>query len=426
MAGTPDEREKGPAPSELFIVRFYTEKIQWAVKAGLWYTFKVLRASFLVRMFIVRSERMRVKAFTAAVVMVAASMVGLYYHVTEKDTKKVIIKQEIRSSAALLEPPAEKESSSTQPVYQFSAAAPSSVGPADVSALISRYLPGKQDGFETRLKLSEALYENNYVPDARGIFNSLSDADVCGLIISKAPGTRCEGDMRAKLGELLYADGYLKLAKDLLTALVSESAAQMTNVGIDTFKTLRSAYRALRGNGEIRVPHRVRSRVVPAEARNPCGCRQFLCGGGTRRRRRVFSQPPSTSFRRISPSIPSWRAGSEWSLSSNRGKRSPSGRRSLPLPFLKYGERRREGLGDTGDPFPEEVCRNAQAAYDEGAGAYTLVSCGMEVCMLRGRGKSAAALPAATCSCRDWPISSSSPPCGISAALKISPFRDGW
>ncbi|MCC6347046.1 MAG: hypothetical protein IT388_07655 [Nitrospirales bacterium] len=187
---------------------------------------------------------MKGKAFAAAAVMVVASLVGLYYHVTETGTTKVVMKQEKQISPATSAPPAEKEVSPAQPVYQFSTAAPSSAGMGDVSALISRYLPGKQDGFETRLKLSEALYENNYAPDARGIFNSLNDADICGFITSKTPGARCEGDMRAKLGELLYADGYLKLAKDLLTALVSESTARMTNVGIDAFKTLRSAYRS--------------------------------------------------------------------------------------------------------------------------------------------------------------------------------------
>lgn len=185
---------------------------------------------------------MGVRAFAVAAVMVLASLVGLYYYVTDTKTTKVAIKEEKQSLPGAPDPLPERETVPAEPVYQFSAA-PSSVGPGDISALISQYVPGKQDNFETRLKLSEALYENNYASDARGIFNSISDTDICSFIVSKAPGTRCEGDMRAMLGELLYADGYLKLTKDILTAMVSESVAQMTNVGIDAFKTLRSAYR---------------------------------------------------------------------------------------------------------------------------------------------------------------------------------------
>lgn len=119
-----------------------------------------------------------------------------------------------------------------------------SVPAGEVRAFIEKGLQGNYD-IKAKLKLAEALYDNNYLPKARDLFNSIGDDEMCRYLAASQPGAVCEGDLRPALAEALYRDGHLKLTRDILSKLVAESVQNMSRVEIGAFQTLRMAYRTL-------------------------------------------------------------------------------------------------------------------------------------------------------------------------------------
>ncbi|MEW5744386.1 MAG: hypothetical protein AB1805_02945 [Nitrospirota bacterium] len=137
----------------------------------------------------------------------------------------------------------------------------SGVAPQDIQAVIEKGLQKGNRDITAKLKLTEALYNNNYGPAARDLFNSIGDEEMCRYITEREPDARCEGDLRLVLGETLYREGHLKLTRDILTNLISESITNMAGVEIGAFQTLRMVYRNL---GEM-VKYEALIESVPEE-----------------------------------------------------------------------------------------------------------------------------------------------------------------
>ncbi|MFZ5997464.1 MAG: hypothetical protein ACOYW7_08255 [Nitrospirota bacterium] len=177
--------------------------------------------------------------------VICAAVVGLYLGFT--DPRKIEVTG-VDVNAVAAKKHAQTYNGTGDSTYgaassQGDAAAPQHLSREELQAYIEKKLPGDKDDIEAKLALSETLYSNDYVPNAREVFNSISDEEMCQYIAQKTPGSSCEGDIRVALSEALYQEGRLKLAKDILTKMVSEAVAQMQTVELGAFQTLRMVYR---------------------------------------------------------------------------------------------------------------------------------------------------------------------------------------
>lgn len=211
-------------------------------------------------------EKMDAVKRYSIVIVAIASLVSIYLYwtgpsrieVTGRDMQQeeTVVESDGREAAASSAEGAMQDNLVSQ--YEASM---SGVAPQDIQAVIEKGLQKGNRDITAKLKLTEALYNNNYGPAARDLFNSIGDEEMCRYITEREPDARCEGDLRLTLGETLYREGHLKLTRDILTNLISESITNMAGVEIGAFQTLRMVYRNL---GEM-VKYEALIESVPEE-----------------------------------------------------------------------------------------------------------------------------------------------------------------
>lgn len=192
----------------------------------------------------------RMKSWSVALVVIA-SLASIYFYWNGPEPVELTAEQAAQPQSAAPESTSAEAASGERRsapqegglLTQYKAAV-NSVPAKDIQAFIEKGLQGNYD-IQTKLKLAEALYDNNYLPKARDLFNSIGDDEMCRYLSALQPGAPCEGDLRLTLGEVLYREGHLKLTMDILGRLVSESVQNMTRIDISAFQTLRMAYRNL-------------------------------------------------------------------------------------------------------------------------------------------------------------------------------------